>query len=35
MCWGQCVRVILFVNYYEIMAWVLVGADRPDEQEDI
>ena len=33
MCWGQCEIVTLFVNAYEVMAWGLVGAARPDEQE--
>ena len=33
MCWGLCERVTLFVNSYEVMAWVLVGVDLPNEQE--
>ena len=35
MCWGQCERVTLFVNAYEIMAWTLGGEDQLDEQEGI
>ena len=35
MCWGQCERVTLFVNAYEIMAWTLGGEYQLDEQEGI
>ena len=32
MCWVRCEIVSLFVNAYEVMTWVLVGANRPGEQ---
>ena len=32
MCWGRCKTIALFVNAYEVMAWVLGGEASPDGQ---
>ena len=33
MCWAGCGRVSLFVNAFEVMAWVLGIESQPSEQE--